>query len=249
MDRTELIKLLMIYRMSRAGMAQGLSQEVATEMAEDTVRQQVTDPSIAISGPDGSIVVIVECYLAKVGPVVGGVFDVENPPATDDFNAANSEAIREIENHRNMMWQGEATPPQRFADYVYYRTRLETTKQLGISPEEMGLDSQTVTNMVKLTIAILGQKYAPKQANKSSSECFVATACFGSPDEPVVAALRVFRDQTLSTSLWGRAFIRWYYKNGPQMASWVRSNPNMRRAIRVALRLTVRVISVRNVFC
>jgi hypothetical protein len=49
----------------------------------------------------------------------------------------------------------------------------------------------------------------------SNSGCYVATMVYGSYDAPEVMVLRRFRDQTLSRSKAGRAFIGWYYSWSP----------------------------------
>ena len=48
--------------------------------------------------------------------------------------------------------------------------------------------------------------------------CFIATAVYGDLNHPQVVTLRRFRDQELARTLWGRAFIRWYYRFGPVLA-------------------------------
>ncbi len=240
MNRTDLIKLLVRFRMTRAGMASGMSKQAAAAMAEETVRQQVTNPIKAIGTPDGAIVVMVETYLAHVGPIAGGVFNVENPPDSPAFSAASSKAIKAIETHRSKMWRGEGSVPDKFPEYVYYRTRLEVKNQFGITPEEMGLDNEAVTEMVKICIATLAPKYAEKQPQKS--DCFVATVCFGSPDQPVVTTLRDLRDRHLTKTALGRAFIRWYYVNGPALASWIAPRPAARLIVRLLLRIVTRII-------
>ena len=51
--------------------------------------------------------------------------------------------------------------------------------------------------------------------SSSSGGCYVATAVYGSYDCPQVWTLRRYRDQFLSESLLGRAFIRLYYAVSP----------------------------------
>lgn len=50
--------------------------------------------------------------------------------------------------------------------------------------------------------------------------CYVATAVYGSYDCPEVWTLRRYRDQYLSESLLGRAFIRLYYTVSPTLVKW-----------------------------
>jgi hypothetical protein len=51
-----------------------------------------------------------------------------------------------------------------------------------------------------------------------SGACFVATAVYGDYDHPQVKKLRHFRDTTLSKSIGGRLFIKFYYAMGPRLS-------------------------------
>lgn len=61
---------------------------------------------------------------------------------------------------------------------------------------------------------------APSTAQTSSGGCYVATAVYGSYDCPEVWTLRRFRDDTLSKTWYGRAFIHTYYKISPTLVKW-----------------------------
>ena len=56
------------------------------------------------------------------------------------------------------------------------------------------------------------------------SGCFVATACLGNYDHPVVLDLRRFRDEFLQRKTWGRHFITWFYAKGPIFAKKIVKN-------------------------
>ena len=57
--------------------------------------------------------------------------------------------------------------------------------------------------------------------NHSDSQgCYVATCVYGSYDCPQVWTLRRFRDNTLANSVFGRAFIRFYYAASPTIVKW-----------------------------
>lgn len=60
------------------------------------------------------------------------------------------------------------------------------------------------------------------------SNCFIATASFRSGTTPEVMMLRKFRDQVLSNFELGRAFISFYYAEGPKAADWLISHPEFR---------------------
>lgn len=72
------------------------------------------------------------------------------------------------------------------------------------------------------------QKYDPtytapiqqSSGTQSSGGCYVATAVYGSYDCPEVWTLRRFRDNTLSETWYGRAFIRTYYAISPTLVKW-----------------------------
>ncbi|MDD5712546.1 MAG: metallophosphoesterase, partial [Smithellaceae bacterium] len=67
--------------------------------------------------------------------------------------------------------------------------------------------------------------------DSGASKCFIATAAFGSPFEPEVAALRRFRDRKLNTNLWGRLFVRGYYRISPPFAAFIASRPRWKAAV------------------
>ena len=69
--------------------------------------------------------------------------------------------------------------------------------------------------------------------------CFVATVAFGE-GAPELETLRTFRDRVLARSRPGRAFIAWYYREGPALAGVVARRPLLRSATRVALRAFTR---------
>jgi hypothetical protein len=61
--------------------------------------------------------------------------------------------------------------------------------------------------------------------------------CFGDYDHPTVVVLRRFRDFTLMTDRWGRAFVGFYYRRGPRLARFVERVPMLKPPIRLALAL------------
>lgn len=50
--------------------------------------------------------------------------------------------------------------------------------------------------------------------------CYVATCVYGSYDCPQVWTLRRYRDETLGSTWYGRAFIRTYYAISPTLVQW-----------------------------
>jgi hypothetical protein len=61
--------------------------------------------------------------------------------------------------------------------------------------------------------------------SKSGATCFVASVAYDNPNHPDVMFLRLFRDEALCQHEFGKAFIAWYWQNGPKLAKFVgRSN-------------------------
>lgn len=72
-------------------------------------------------------------------------------------------------------------------------------------------------------------------SSSSSDTCFVATAVFGDIEHPGVLALRKWRDSFLKTRLWGRIFIKLYYRIGPALAKLTKRSPALRRAFLIVI--------------
>ncbi|WP_373653585.1 CFI-box-CTERM domain-containing protein [Schlesneria sp. DSM 10557] len=67
-------------------------------------------------------------------------------------------------------------------------------------------------------------------------QCYVVTATYG--ESQILDVYRSFRDNTLSRSGFGQRFIRWYYCNGPKLASACKSS----RLFHLASRIVIYVI-------
>lgn len=59
-----------------------------------------------------------------------------------------------------------------------------------------------------------------QMAGIAKKGCYVATCVYGSYDCPQVWALRRYRDDTLATTWYGRAFIHAYYAVSPTIVKW-----------------------------
>lgn len=80
--------------------------------------------------------------------------------------------------------------------------------------------------------------------------CFIATATCGDPFAPEVVALSDFRDDVLTTTAIGRAFVRLYYVLSPPLAAAISGSAMLRRiamalVVRPAVRVAARLRCVR----
>ena len=98
---------------------------------------------------------------------------------------------------------------------------------LALGPSTASDPSNTLSASPALTVPF------PDLPDKGG--CFVATAAFGADWEAEVLVLRDFRDRYLLTNAVGRAFVGWYYRNGPAAAEVIEGNEGLRTASRWAL--------------
>lgn len=71
-----------------------------------------------------------------------------------------------------------------------------------------------------------------REINGYSSNCFIATACYGTYDAPEVLILRQFRDQVLLNMPIGRGFVRCYYTLSPPVADFIASSATLKTVVR-----------------
>ncbi|MFH0731976.1 MAG: PKD domain-containing protein [Candidatus Omnitrophota bacterium] len=69
--------------------------------------------------------------------------------------------------------------------------------------------------------------------------CFIATACYGTPQAQEVKILSAFRDKYLLTDPFGTQLVHFYYKHSPKWAEYIKDKPALKRAIRILLRPVV----------
>jgi hypothetical protein len=67
------------------------------------------------------------------------------------------------------------------------------------------------------------------------SGCFIATAAYGTYQEPEVKILRNFRDEILLNTTIGRSLVETYYTYSPPVADFIRDKPVLKTVVRVAL--------------
>lgn len=71
--------------------------------------------------------------------------------------------------------------------------------------------------------------------NTKTSGCYIATAIYGSYDAPEVFVLRRFRDEFLSRTVFGRLFIKAYYRISPPVAEWLKGAKRINNGVKCIL--------------
>lgn len=79
------------------------------------------------------------------------------------------------------------------------------------------------------------EKDTPSDTTETKDECFIATAAYGSKYMPAVSLLRKFRDKFLLTNSIGTEFVKFYYKNSPPIADYIRDRGYLRTIVRILL--------------
>ncbi len=85
---------------------------------------------------------------------------------------------------------------------------------------QLSADAQTYTKKVQDFTAAHGNSELSRlksEAKKDGGGCYIATCVYGSYDCPQVWTLRRYRDNTLASTIYGRAFIRIYYAISPKL--------------------------------
>lgn len=80
-----------------------------------------------------------------------------------------------------------------------------------------------------------------REAEKQASACYIATMVYGDYNHPQVVALRGFRDEFLRSSVLGRAFISFYYKNSPAWVEKMQNKQVLNNIIRKVLNILIKI--------
>lgn len=96
------------------------------------------------------------------------------------------------------------------------RKQCDVCKAAGCTADPCRHALQAASKASPGTSKITGTQTATnKQAKPQKSGCYIATAVYGSYYHPHTYVLRQYRDNVLSQSIFGRAFIKVYYKISP----------------------------------
>lgn len=82
-----------------------------------------------------------------------------------------------------------------------------------------------------------------EELKKANSECFIATAAYGTPYDSKIDVLRNWRDDSLREFYIGRKFIKIYYSLSPPIANIVSKSKILRALVRVILSPIIHILT------
>lgn len=113
---------------------------------------------------------------------------------------------------------------------IYQARNLDGTEPERTATVMVQSQDQTVTETYKVVFTRSNTNQPPE-----TSDCFIATAAFGSYLDPHVFVLRQFRDNVLVHSQAGRWFIANYYHYSPPLANYISDHATVRIISRILL--------------
>jgi hypothetical protein len=117
---------------------------------------------------------------------------------------------------------------------LYHRLFLRFTK--GMPFQHFAAENIRKHLVYSSSLVNKAEFWATYRAIVGRQFCLVATWAFDSDSAPEVVQLRRFRENVLWPTRAGRAFTRWYYRNGPTLAEALARIPGGRRIVRAAIR-------------
>jgi hypothetical protein len=79
-------------------------------------------------------------------------------------------------------------------------------------------------------------------SSNGSSSCFIATACFGDPNNETVLLYRSFRERVLKKTKFGRQLVLLYYKISPSVADYIKEKAWLKKMIADSLSVFAKLL-------
>lgn len=77
---------------------------------------------------------------------------------------------------------------------------------------------------------------------KDPNGCFIATAAYGTPLAYEINELRYWRDTKLSSTSYGKVFIKNYYKFSPPIANYISQKEHLKKGVRIILKPLIKYV-------
>lgn len=118
--------------------------------------------------------------------------------------------------------------------YYFKVAAIDAAGNVGLyNGKDTDTDCQYSVNPADTTCRVVTPSEVVGVLDKTN--CFIATAAYGTPFADELNILRDFRDQVLMTTSAGRALVRGYYAASPALAEFILKNDTLRDLTRKAL--------------
>ena len=152
----------------------------------------------------------------------------------------------------NVSLSGAFSPPNDGLTVTFTPTVLTPSPNGGTAQTTMEITAQKNT-VGTYQLTITGTSTTPSRTHQATitlrvSECFIATATYGSELAPQVQFLKIFRDQQITHTFAGTnfmiAFNAWYYSFSPSVAMYENTNPAARGIAKVVLMPLIEILQL-----
>lgn len=144
---------------------------------------------------------------------------------------SNKDSFDDIPRYENLILYTEHLI--RSKSYTYYNGGYVLDCTLSKRAKELNIDKIMKYHQ---KIKEINPSYEiPERPSISEKGCYIATAIYGSYDCPQVWTLRRYRDNTLASTWYGRAFIHTYYAISPTLVRWFGDTKWFKKMWRVKL--------------
>ncbi|MBU1006064.1 MAG: PKD domain-containing protein [Candidatus Omnitrophica bacterium] len=131
----------------------------------------------------------------------------------------------------------------------------ETKEEWKLLSDALVFPEENIVTVKTNHFSVFGIAGTPKENESGSgtgsdesevdmSNCFIATAVFGTPMAEEVKILCDFRDRFLLKSTAGRNFVDFYYRHSPPVANFIKDKPLLKSPIRFTLKYLVKLIQL-----